>query len=246
MAYALEIATSAPRAGRRFEPVQERELHQDAIGAVQGLPGASRGLVIVPEFAGPIGVPDFTVYVGDVHRIRRRHDLEVPPVVSELETGILSAVYVRRASSAHDIARALDWPVETVADRTRGLVKRKALIEISPGRYIRPAPLEPGGRFYALEAKVDDWRSALRQVRTYRVWADSYVLVMGRLTERAQAALTAEVQRDRGGLIVAGQWIMRPRLGHTAARRRVQAWELFAAATRVGLNNPSLALRIHA
>lgn len=40
--YALEVATSAPRAGRRFEPVQERELHQDALRAVRDLHGASR------------------------------------------------------------------------------------------------------------------------------------------------------------------------------------------------------------
>lgn len=246
MAYALEVATSTPRAGRRFEPVQELELHQDALGAVRGLPSASRGLVVVPEFAGPIGIPDFTAYVGDIDRIRRRHDLDVPPVVNELETGILSAAYVRRPSSEQDIARALGWPVETVADRMRGLVKRKALIEASSDRYVRAEPLEPGGRLYAVEAKVDDWRSALRQVRTYRVWADSYVLVMGQLSERAQTALSAEVRRDRGGLMVTGRWVVRPRLGHAATRRRVQAWEMFAAATRAGLYDPAFALRIHA
>lgn len=243
--YALEIATSTPRAGRRFEPIQERELHEDALGAVRGLPGASRGLVVVPEFAGPLGIPDFTAYVGDINRIRRRHDLDVPPVVNELETGILSAAYVRRASSAQSIAHALDWPVETVAGRMRGLIKRKALIETSAGQYVRPESLEPGGRLYAVEAKVDDWRSALRQVRTYRVWADSYVLVMGDLSERAQSDLTAEVRRDRGGLMVAGRWIVRPRLGHAAARRRIQAWELLAAATQSGLSDPTLAAPIH-
>lgn len=246
MVYALEVATSAPRAGRRFEPVQERELHQDALGAVRDLHGASRGLVVVPEFAGPLGIPDFTAYVGDIGRVRRRHDLDAPPIVNELETGILSVAHVRRASSAQDIARALGWPVETVTDRLKGLVKRGALIEGSSGRYIRPESLEPGGRLYAVEAKVDDWRSALRQVRTYRVWADSYVLVMGQLTERAQTALTSEVRRDRGGLMVAGRWIVRPRLGRATQRRRVQAWELFAAATRVGLDDPALALRIRA
>lgn len=246
MAYALEVATSTPRAGRRFEPVQERELHQDALEAVQSLPGASRGLVVVPEFAGPLGIPDFTAYVGDLDRIRRRHDLDVPPVVNELETGILSAAYVKRASSAQDIGRALGWPAETVSDRARRLVKRRALIESSAGQYVRPQPLEPGGRLYAVEAKVDDWRSALRQVRTYRVWADSYVLVMGQLSERAQAALSDEVRRDRGGLMLAGRWVVRPRLGDALARRRVQAWEMFTAATREGLYDPALTLRVHA
>lgn len=245
MAYALEIATSTPRAGRRFEPIQERELHQDALAAVRGLPGANRGLVVVPEFAGPIGIPDFTAYVGTIERIRRRHELDVAPVVKELETGIISAAYARRPSSVDAIAGTLGWPVETVAERLRGLVKRGALIEASPGKYIRPEPLEPGGRLYAIEAKVSDWRSALRQVRTYRVWADSYVLVMGRLSERAQAAVIAEVNRDHGGLVLEGRWIVRPRLGQTATRRRMQASELFAAATRTGLGGPTLAPPVH-
>lgn len=246
MTYVLEIATSTPRAGRRFEPIQERELHQDALEAARGLPGASRGLVVVPEFAGPLGIPDFTAYVGNIDRIRRRHHLDVAPVVNELETGIVSATYTKRPSSSQDIARVLEWPVETVAERLRGLVRRGALIEASSGKYVRPESLEPGGRLYAIEAKVYDWRSGLRQVRTYRVWADSYVLVMGQLTERAQAAVTAEVKRDRGGLVLDGRWIVRPRLGHIAARRRVQAAELFAAATNVGLGSPPLALGIHA
>lgn len=246
MTYTLEIATSTPRAGRRFEPIQERELHKDALAAIRGLPGASRGLVVVPEFAGPLGIPDFTAYVGNIDHIRQRHHLNVVPIVNELETGIISAAYARRPSSAQVLARSLGWPIETVAERLRSLVRRGALIEASSGKYVRPEALEPGGRLYAVEAKVDDWRSALRQVRTYRVWADSYVLVMGQLTERAQAAVTAEVRRDRGGLVLEGRWIFRPRLGNTAARRRIQASELFAAATRVGLGSPSLTLPVHA
>lgn len=245
MAHALEVTSSTPRAGRRFEPVQERELHQDALQAVRNLHGAGRGLVVVPEFAGPLGIPDFTAYVGDIERIRRRLDHDAPPIVNEWDTGILSVAHVRRASSAQSVARTLGWPVETVTDRLKGLAKRRALIEVSPGRYVRPESLEPGGRLYAIEAKVDDWRSALRQARTYRVWADSYVLVMSQLTRRAEAALTDEVRRDRGGLMVGGRWVVRPRLCRTAPRRRLQAWELFVAATREGLEDPAFALRIH-
>lgn len=245
MAYALEIATSNPRAGRRFEPVQERELHQHALAAVQALQGANRGLVVVPEFAGPFGIPDFTAYVGNIEHIRRRHRLAVAPVINELEAGIVSSAHVRRSLSAAHLADAQGWPTSAITDRLRRLVRRGALIEVGPDRYVRPDALEPGGRLYAIEAKVEDWRSALRQVRTYRVWADSYVLVMGQISARAQTALVSEVIHDRGGLMVEGRWVVRPRLGLTAERRRVQAWELFAAATQSGLNDPALAVPVH-
>ncbi len=246
MPFALEVATSNPRAGRRFEPIQERELHRDALAATEGLPGASRGLVVVPEFAGPIGIPDFTAYVGNIERLRQRHRLDVPPVLNELDAGVVSSAHVRRALRAEDLAGAQGWPTAAISDRLRGLVRRGALVEVAADRYVRPDALQPGGRLYAIEVKVVDWRSALRQVRTYRVWADSYVLVMGQITERAQAALVAEVRRDRGGLVVAGHWVVRPRLGNTTARRRVQAWELFAAATQAGLHDPAFAVPVHA
>jgi hypothetical protein len=246
MAYALEIPTSTPRAGRRFEPIQERELHQDALAAARVLPGAGRGLVVVAEFAGPIGIPDFTAYVGNVGRLRARHDLNIAPVLHELEAGVVSSAHVRRALSVDDLAAAQGWPTSAILDRVRGLVRRGALIEVGADRYVRPPALEPAGRFYAIEAKVEDWRSALRQVRTYRIWADSYVLVMGQLSDRAMTALIAEVERDRGGLMVAGRWVIRPRLGQTAAGRRIQAWESFAAATRAGLSDPAFTMPVHA
>ncbi|MGZ0712574.1 hypothetical protein ACWPKO_29975 (plasmid) [Coraliomargarita sp. W4R53] len=246
MAFALEVATSSPRAGRRFEPIQERELHRDALAATQGLPGVSRGLVVVPEFAGPIGIPDFTAYVGDIERLRHRHRLDVPPVLNELDAGVVTSAHVRRALGVKDLAGAQGWPAAAISDRIRGLVRRGALVKVATDRYVRPAALEPGGRLYAIEAKVEDWRSALRQVRTYRVWADSYVLVMGQITERAQATLVAEVRSDRGGLMVAGRWVVRPRLGNTSARRRVQAWELYASATQAGLHDPALTVPVHA
>lgn len=240
MAHTLEVPTSSPRAGRRFEPIQERELHADALRAIRGIPNAGRGVVVVPEFAGPLGIPDFTAFVGDVSKICVRQRLEVSPIANEMESGIVSAAHVHRVSSTQAIARSLSWPVNAVAPRIKTLTKKRALIELAPDRFVRPEPLEPGGRLYAIEAKVSDWKSALRQVRTYRVWADSYVLVMGRLSERALEALTTEVQRDQGGLMVSGQWVVRPRLGKVADRRRLQAWELFADATRGGLADPAL------
>lgn len=239
------VPSSTPRAGRRFEPMRELELHDDAARAVRDLPRVSSGLVVVPEFAGPIGIPDFTAYVGDVDRIRQRQSLEVPPIVNQLDTGILAAVFFRKPSSDQQVAARLEWPLDVVTDRLRRLKKRGALIETSPGKYVRLQPLEPGGRLYAVEAKVEDWRSALRQVRTYRVWADSYVLVMGAISDRAGTSLASEVRRDGGGLMISGRWLLRPRLGPVISRRRVQAWELFAAATKGGLNDPSFALRVH-
>lgn len=245
MTYALHVETSAPRPGRRFEPVRERELHSDAIAACESLPGASRGLVVVPEFAGPIGIPDFTAYVGPLSNLIARQSLAIPPVVSEIDAAIVSVAHVRRPSDVGQLATALGWPVATIAQRLRRLVIAGALVESRPGLYLRPSQLHATGRLYAVETKIEDWNRALRQVRTYRIWADAYVLVMKSLSPKVTASLLAEVKRDQGGLVIDGQWLARPRIGTTDEWRRLQAVERFASVTENGLRNPTLAQRVH-
>jgi hypothetical protein len=233
--YALQVETSFPRAGRRFEPIRERALHGDALAAAESLSGASRGLVVVPEFSGPIGIPDFTAYVGDVDALRARQSAPVSPIVNEIDAGVLSVAHVRRPSSAEDLAQAIGWPTAIVASRLRRLARAGALQEVRPSRFVRAPELQPSGRLYAVEAKVGDTRSALRQARSYRVWADGYVIVMTAVSARALEDLRGEVLRDRGGLVIDGRWIARPRIGRVSAARRLQAAEMFASATRGGL-----------
>lgn len=245
MTIVSEIETSLPRAGRRFEPIQELELHDAARAAARSLPGASRGVLVVPEFAGPLGVPDFTAYVGPVEWLRERQLLEVPPIVSEVDAAILAVAHVRRPSTVEDLADALGWPESVIAGRMRRLVAVGALEEDRPGLYVRRSAIEPAGRLWAIEAKVGDWQKALQQGRTYSVWADGYVLVMGAMSKRSTAALLEEVRRDRAGLVVDGRWLARPRLVAPSERHRLQAAELFAAATRIGLEAPALAERVH-
>ena len=240
MTYALHVETSVRRPGRRFEPIQERALHADALRVCEGLPGASRGLVVVPEFVGPIGIPDFTAYVGPTSNLLDRQRIGVAPVVSDLDAGILSVAHVARPRSVDELASSLGWPAVRVTGRIRRLVAIGALIEARTGAYVRPTQIDASGRLYAIEAKVDDWRRALRQVRTYRIWADAYVIVMTGLSSRTKEALLAEVRRDRGGLVVDGEWLARPRIEVTDGWRRLQALELFAASTEGGLVSPTI------
>lgn len=100
----------------------------------------------------------------------------------------------------------------------------------SNGRLRRPTELTCGGRVFAVEAKLTDWRRALRQVRTYQVWADAYVLVMGELSPAALTAVTAEVRADRGGLHVGGAWVLQPRLTRLPPPDRLWASEHVIAA----------------
>jgi hypothetical protein len=83
---------------------------------------------------------------------------------------------------------------------------------------------------YAIEAKVKDWRRALRQARTYSVWCDSYVIVMPELGLGSMEAAQNFVAADGGGLMLGGTWVLRPRLAKRSAAQRLWGSEHAIAA----------------
>lgn len=230
--------TSRPRAGRRFEPSHELALLGPAVQACAQLPGAHRGLTVISEMTGPIGIPDLTAVVGPALPLAARSAIKVPPLLNQLDAGVVAAAHPQQGRSTASLARVLQWPEPTVRRRIAHLVHLGALQEARPGRFVRPEHLRPVGRLYAVEAKVSDWRQALRQARGYSVWADSYVLVMGPLSERAQAPLLEQTSQDGAGLVVQGRWLTRPRVHRLPPARRLWAAEHVVAA--LGGHQPSV------
>lgn len=227
----MEVRQSVrPRQGRRFEPTHELAVLDSARWCAAGLPGAHRGLLVIGELTGPQGIPDLTAIVGPPQALQRRLASPVPPLLNEVDAGIVAAASATLPRSVDALATRLGWPNDVVAGRLKGLLRTKAMIELSRGRYCRDAALEPIGRIYAIEAKVRDGGAALRQVRAYTTWADAYVIVTGSLGEVARSRLEPEVCRDGGGLVVRGSWVQRPRLRPAGRARRLWSAEHVAAA----------------
>jgi hypothetical protein len=233
--------TNAPRPGRRFEPTHERALHEDALAACAALASGNRGILVVREMAGPIGVPDMTALVADPVALQARLALDVEPLLNQVDAAIVASAKVNGPRSSRALARALSWPGETVARRIPRLLRAGALISVRPDRYVRPAALSSVGQLYAVEAKVRDRRAAIQQARTYSAWADSYVLVMGPLGAQTLRLLLDDVNADRAGLMVAGKWIRRPVMSPLTPARRFWSAEHFVAAIRTGIHHPSVA-----
>ncbi len=112
--------SSRPRAGRRFEPTHELVLHDLAAELAAGLRGASRGLVLLRELAGPIGIPDLTALIGDPGPLEARLALNVPPLLNEIDAAIAGVAHAHAPRSAAVLARALGWPEETILPRADG------------------------------------------------------------------------------------------------------------------------------
>ena len=222
--------SARPRAGRRFEPIQEVELEKDALLAARSLPGAHRGLSIIREAAGPFGVPDLLVLVGPPALLAQRRELEVPPLLNQIDAGIVSAAAPQAPRSVEVLARRLGWSGETVARRVPSLVRCGALIQTSSGLLLRPAALVPTGRLYAVETKVKNWRRAVQQARTYSGWCDSYLIVMPTLSVGSLSQLSEAVAYDSGGLVTDGRFVARPKIRPRPATQRLWGAEHFLAA----------------
>lgn len=225
--------TLKPRAGKRFQPTKELALHEPALRACVELCPPRGNLTVVREMTGPYGIPDFTAILGGRDQLDSRLNCPVPPLLNEIDAAIAAVAHVKAARNVDSLARSIGWPVSTIARRIPHLVKAGGLVEIRPKLYVRPQGIKPLGSVIAVEAKVEDWRKALRQVRTYAVWADSYVVVMGDLTANGLRTMKGEVDKDRGGLMVSGDWVVRPQVQLTHSRpRRVWAAEHVLAALR--------------
>jgi hypothetical protein len=200
------------------------------LAAAKSLPNAHRGLRVILETAGPFGIPDVVAVVGPLGLLNRRLKLNVPPLLNEIDAGIVASATPKAGRSASALSSLLGWSEDTVQRRIPGLVRRGALVRVADDRYVRPRDLQPVGRLYAIEAKVRDWRRALRQGRRYGVWCDSYVIVMPELSTTSGENLLAAVASDAGGLMLGGRWVRRPRLRPKTNAQRLWGSEHVIAA----------------
>lgn len=223
----VEVATGRPARGRLFQPIAETQLQPALRHLAHKLPGAARGLLLVPELVGPYGVVDLlaVTYIGD--RVVRRWGSGVPPILSEIDAQVLAAAN-HRPKSLERLAQSTRRSQAALRRRLRDLVALGAMRVTEQG-YTRAEAIQPIGRFWALEAKVDDWRRGLGQATQYGLWADASAVILGRLSTDA-SYLIGEAQRLNIGLAVESKWLVRPRIQKHAEFRRLWASEhVFAA-----------------
>jgi hypothetical protein len=226
------LVSERQRPGRRFQPILERELESTARWVASELPGADSGVLALTEFHAPFGVPDLTVVAGSPEARRRRLRLNVPPILNEVDAGIVSATLTDEVRSVAQIANSLGWSESSVHRRIDSVCRMGAVRRHGDGRFTRPAALVPIGTIWAIELKVSEWRRALTQCRTYLTWADGYVLVLGTLSGASRNQLEDLISSDGGGLVLDSQWVVRPSHRSLPEARRLWSSEHLIAGRR--------------
>ena len=224
-----EHLAARTRAGKRFLPLAELELHPLLRDLAARLPGASSGVIVISEMSGPTGLPDL-VALPITPRLESRLALTCQPVLAFGDARLAAACSSSRTLSERVLARRLDVSEDAVRRRARRLERGGALLAVTGG-WVRARDLEPVGRLYALEAKVDDWNAGLGQALRYGSWADASAVVMAQLP-RDPSRPIAQASQLGLGLALGSRWLVRPKVRRLTLAYRLWASEHVIAALR--------------
>ena len=211
--FALKLFEAAPfkvRAGRPFEPRQERELEVPLRILAAHLPGARDGVYVTPEFVGSNGIADLVAVTRAEPALQLRLSGGLPFLENLSIATIAATIPIGRPISTEALSHRLHMSPRQVAVYCREL-ETMGIISGAGTGYKRDFSIRPVGRMYALEAKVSDWSRAMGQAVRYSSWADAAAVVL--LRTPAQLDKVANHARAmRIGLAIGSRWIVRPRI----------------------------------
>jgi len=224
----------APRPGRRFEPVAERELAADLRPLAARLPGASDGLLLIAEMPGPRGVADMVAITHASPGIEERIDAGIPFLENLADCSVVASAMVHRTLSVATISKIAGMSEQQAERRLRSLSRSGHVERVGAG-YRRHEQMIPIGRAYAIEAKVSDWQQGIRQALSYSSWCDAASLVL----RDGPRDLDEVMNRCRSfgiGLALQSRWLVRPRIGKPRASWRLSVSERMARAVATGVS----------
>lgn len=226
-----EVQAQREPTGVLFAPGPETALDPHLRALAARLPGASDGLLVVPQVVGPYGVADLVAatYIGE--RLEQRLASRVRPLLSSIDVAVVAACR-HRAVTRDQLAKALQRDPKTLQSRIKSLVDSGAL-ELTATGVRAHCALRPIGRLWAFEAKVSDWQSGVGQAQTYALWSDASSVVLERLPRSVDRPLEA-CRRLRLGLAHEDRWLLRPRLDQSSHAARLAGSEAFIAALWAG------------
>ncbi len=174
------VVLSAEKTARSLGiPTHEAALHDAVVELAEALLPRREiegSLVVAPELALPYGRPDVIVAVVDTRQWARWRMKGVDPCTAPLP--LATALSLARLGGSSSIARLVD-PASMQTERSRirralatlekhGWVERESemfKLRLSPGAAVRSIT--------GIEAKLSNWRKAVRQVQSWENYVDS-------------------------------------------------------------------------
>lgn len=183
---------------------------------------------MIAEMPAPAGLPDL-VAIPITPRLFERMSFSHPPLLAWNDARLVAGCSTTRPMSISSVARRLEVDEVSNRRRVRRLVRSGALVEDGASRIVKAAELQPVGRLYALEAKVNDWSGGLGQALRYGSWADASAVVLAQLP-RDHSHIVDQASQLGLGLALGRRWLVRPRVRRLSAAHRLWASEFVIAA----------------
>lgn len=223
----LSIASRRSAPGRPFAPKEEARLGPALEALAVGCAPSGTVTLLLRELVVPYGVIDLAALHVRPARVAARIGAGIPPILNDVDSGIVSTLTAATPISVQGLVRRLSWPTSTIERRLVGL-RRSGAVTAQGAGFVRHRALEPLGRLTGLEAKVRDWQGALQQVRTYSLWCDRVGATLLEAVSDWQA-ITERFREASAGLAVRYRWSVSPPLQTLERRRRLLGSEHFFA-----------------
>jgi len=141
--------------------------------------GGRDKLIPLEEFSAGTGISDLTIFSIDDKILQQRKQNQAQPITSKNHIQVLLAVLDGRSTVA-EVTAATRLTKVTVQKILKQLEAEGLVILTAPGAYAASYAL-PGSsneNIIAIEAKVRDWKSGVRQALRYKEYADySYLAI---------------------------------------------------------------------
>jgi len=155
-------------------------LIREGINAIKS-PKNGQSLVALEEFSAGTGISDLTIFTIDKTTLSKRQDTKLPAVTSRTHLEVLIELLSQEAASASDIHQHLKKYSLSVIESSLETLKRQSIVCLNAGGAYEPCMdlrVPIANEIVAIEAKVRDWRSGLRQAMRYQEFADQSYLAI--------------------------------------------------------------------
>lgn len=135
--------------------------------------------ITLEEFSAGTGISDLTIFTIDSKVLSERKKSERRPVTSINQIEVLLALLNGKTLSLADLTAAVKFSKPTISRILNELIVGN-LVQLKNGQYTASYSLQESTseNIIAIEAKVRDWKSGIRQAMRYKEYADySYLAI---------------------------------------------------------------------
>lgn len=143
-------------------------------------PKKGQDTVALEEFSAGTGISDLTVFTVDNRAIHQRIKTTLPALTSKNKVDILAYILTKNEASEEEVVSNFSQYSKVLIKKCLTSMSDSDILAFKDGIYFANKVLKASttSNIVAIEAKVKDWKSGIRQAMRYKEYADySYLAI---------------------------------------------------------------------